>query len=266
MPESRRRSSLSAHHSRVLIRLESSLRFRARVLGEGQQNFGEGKKSFLVLIPLSAIHNLGCFCCVSSSSNGPRTPSTRLPGLLAFPPRSPPTETDSPALQMPVMSDSSPNLISYEHNNEKYSFRGILIAAILHGMSHKPDRFPTCTHLVCSVYRPGIVVVLFCQCMGALLSPTNHKHKAGGIRWGLVTLTTAMFLFSTTALALNLDALSSNYIDTRNNPILPLPGPLGSWIDPSTFSIILTNMISLNQWLADGLLVSSVFMSAVQAS
>ena len=49
-------SSLSAHHSRVLI-------------------------------PLSAIHNLVCFCCVSSSSNGPRTPSTKLPGLLAFPAR-----------------------------------------------------------------------------------------------------------------------------------------------------------------------------------
>ena len=81
-----------------------------------------------------------------------------------------------------------------------------------------------------------------------------------------MALTTAMFLFSTTALAVNLDALSSDYIDTRNKSIFPLPGPLGSRIGPSTSSIILTNMISLNQWLSDGLLVSSVSMSVVQAS
>ena len=111
---------------------------------------------------------------------------------------------------------------------------------------------------------PGIVVVLFYQCMRALLSPTNYKHKAGGIRWRLVALTTAMFLFSTAALTLNLDALSSLYIDNRVRPSLHLPGSLGYLNTQETLSTVLTSLISLNQWLADGLLVSSVSMSVVQ--
>ena len=105
--------------------------------------------------------------------------------------------------------------------------------------------------------------------MGALLSPTNRKHKAGGIRWGLVALTTAIFLFSTTALALNLDALSSDYIDHRGDPFHTLSRSLGYVISPGTISVIqhgamLFSMVSLNQWLADGLLVSSVSKSVVQ--
>ena len=114
---------------------------------------------------------------------------------------------------------------------------------------------------------PGIVIALFCQCMGTLLSPTNRKHKAGGIRWGLVALTTVMFLSSTIVVALNLDALFFGYV-TRwthwNSPTLP--GPLGSWVRVDTRGIILTNLISLNQWLVDGLLVSSISKSVVQAS
>ena len=44
-------------------------------------------------------------------------------------------------------------IIALLYKTEKYSFRGIIIATILHGASlRKPDRFPTCAHLVCSVY------------------------------------------------------------------------------------------------------------------
>ena len=102
--------------------------------------------------------------------------------------------------------------------------------------------------------------------MGALVSPTNCKHKVGGIRWGLVALTTAIFLFSTTALAVNLNALSYDYIDHRKYPDLILPGSLGYGVSPRTISTILPSMILLNQWLTDGLLVSSVSKSVVQAS
>jgi hypothetical protein len=102
--------------------------------------------------------------------------------------------------------------------------------------------------------------------MGALLGPTNRKRKAGSIKWGLVALTTAMFLSSTVALAINLDALSFEYINYREGPLLLLPGSLGYTFSQGALSIILTCMISLNQWLADGLLVSSVSKSVVQAS
>ena len=123
------------------------------------------------------------------------------------------------------------------------------------------DFLPGLTSFVRSIV-PGIVVVLFCQCMGALLSPTHRKHKAGGIRWGLVAFTTAMFFFSTTALALNLDVLSYNYIGHRDYLILDLPGSLGYLGDnQGAVNIIVLSVTPLNQWLADGLLVSSVSVS-----
>ena len=154
------------------------------------------------------------------------------------------------------MSTSTRNIALEEFSSPQYY-------TVRH--ANPTDFLPGLTSFVRSIV-PGIVVVLFCQCMGALLSPTNHKHKAGGIRWRLVALTTAMFLFSTTALAVNLDALSSDYIDYRGRPHLPLPGSLGYGVSPDTLGIIIANTISLNQWLADGLLVSSVSKSVVQAS
>ena len=128
------------------------------------------------------------------------------------------------------------------------------------------DFLPALTSFVRSIV-PGIVIVLFCQCMGALLGPTNRKHKTGGIRWGLVALTTVMFLLSTTALALNIRWLSPYCIRVHYyaNDTLLLSGPLGYQYHINTLSDIATSIISLNQWLADGLLVSSVSKSVVQA-
>ena len=101
--------------------------------------------------------------------------------------------------------------------------------------------------------------------MGALLSPTNREHKAGGIRWGLVALTTVMFWSSSTALVLNLDVLFLDYLGWKG--ILPvLPGPLGTLFSPTVYGIVLMSMISLDQWLADGLLVSCVSKPVVRAS
>ena len=126
------------------------------------------------------------------------------------------------------------------------------------------DFLPVLTSFVVSIV-PGIVTVFFCQCMGVLLSPTNRKHKSGGIRWGLSALTTAMFLFSTTTLALNLSAVypAIHYRDGRS---LARPGLLRYLITFDIPSTIPLSLISLNQWLADGLLVSSVSKSVVQAS
>ena len=86
------------------------------------------------------------------------------------------------------------------------------------------------------------------------------------MRWGLVALTTAMFLFSTITLALNPNALSFSYIDSRGHRPLVFSGPLGYWLEKDTIGTILTIMISLNQWLADGLSVGSMSKSVSWAS
>ena len=101
--------------------------------------------------------------------------------------------------------------------------------------------------------------------MGVLLSPTNRKHKAGGTRWGLVALTTAMFLFSTTTLALNLSTVYF-VVQYRDSSSFGHSGLLEFSVNldlPITIPLV---MISLNQLLADGLLVSSVFKPVVQVS
>ena len=112
----------------------------------------------------------------------------------------------------------------------------------------------------------GIVIVLFFQCMGALVSRTR-----GGIRWELVAHTVAMFSIVTIYNAISLNILSISYIDNREFPgvvgALP-PGPIGyqylTYTD--TMNVVATVMFLLNNWLADGLLVSSVPSSVVQVS
>ena len=95
--------------------------------------------------------------------------------------------------------------------------------------------------------------------MGALFNPANRTK--GGIRWGLVAHTVAMFSFVTISTALNLDIQSFSYIDNREFPGnggIP-PGPLGYQflIYSKAISVVPSIMFILNQWLADGLLVSS---------
>lgn len=110
----------------------------------------------------------------------------------------------------------------------------------------------------------GIVIVLFFQCMDALLSPYNK----GRTKWGLVAHATAMFSFVTiyTAMTLNIESIS--FIDNRNFPgadgVLP-PGPVGYQflIYSKAISIVPNVAFLLNNWLADGLLVSSVLESVV---
>ena len=106
---------------------------------------------------------------------------------------------------------------------------------------------------------PGIVVVLFFRCVGALLSPTNHAGR--GIRWLLVAHTVSMFLFVTVATAMGLNLQSSAYINNRDFPETSdstSPGPLGYKLHTYTSarSVIPNSAFRLNQWLADGLLVS----------
>ena len=106
----------------------------------------------------------------------------------------------------------------------------------------------------------GIVVTLFFQCMGVLLSPVNPVRR--GIRWSLAAHTVAMFLVLTVPVGIDLIHLSIIYINGREfpgNDQYPL-GPLGydDFIDVKAFVVVLNIMFPLNQWLADGLLVGPV--------
>jgi hypothetical protein len=96
--------------------------------------------------------------------------------------------------------------------------------------------------------------------MSALLNPVNDIR--GGIKWGLVAHTVAMFSFLTLPIAVDLNDRSNCYINERNYPgddEIP-PGPFGamSLINIEGLHLAYAAMFPLNQWLADGLLVSSV--------
>lgn len=111
----------------------------------------------------------------------------------------------------------------------------------------------------------GIVIVLFFQCMYALLRPANRK--GGGIRWWLVAHTVAMFSFATIYTALNLDIQSNSYIDNREFPGSPdgssPPGPFGYqyYIYSRAIDVVPSVVFALNNWLADGLLLYRCFIT-----
>lgn len=117
----------------------------------------------------------------------------------------------------------------------------------------------------------GVAIVLFFQCMHALLNPVNRVR--GGINWGIVAHTAAMFSFLTIPISLDLNILSIGYINGREFPGGNglFPGPLGyqslrfSGYPTATF-VVIALMFPLNQWLADGLLVTFVSNSVTRKS
>jgi hypothetical protein len=174
------------------------------------------------------------------------------------------------------MSDSSknpwssnpnaPQITHFEYVSEKSNFAGSLVGAVFYGS-------PTCTcpciraHIFCSIVVLGIFIVLFFQCMSALLNPVNGPRKK--IRWGLVAHTAAMFSFVTVYTATTLDTQSISYIDNREFPGADgwSPGPLGYqfFIYSKPITLVPSLMFTLNQWLADGLLVNPVLNLTVRA-
>jgi len=104
--------------------------------------------------------------------------------------------------------------------------------------------------------------------MAALLDPANRRRE--GIKWGLVIYTTVMFAVVTGFTATNLDIQSISYIDNREYPgnDVLIPGPLGYefLIYSKPLTIICNLMFLLNNWMADGLLVSPVLKSLAQVS
>ena len=117
----------------------------------------------------------------------------------------------------------------------------------------------------------GIVIILFFQCMSALLDPVNRTK--GEINWKFMAHTAAMFSFATIYIAMNLNIQSISFVDNREFPgittsdVLP-PGPVGyQWfLRSKPIGVATTPMIILNNWLADGLLVSVSDLTPPQAS
>ena len=99
--------------------------------------------------------------------------------------------------------------------------------------------------------------------MKALLNPANRK--IGGAGWALVAHTTVMFSIVTAITAINIHFLFVAYIDNREYPgtDVIIPGPLGyeNLVSSGAPTIASNVLFVLNQWLADALLVSSLFQN-----
>ena len=103
--------------------------------------------------------------------------------------------------------------------------------------------------------------MLFFQCMAGLFNPANRRRD--GVKWGLVSYTVAMFSFSTVLTGMSLHIQSLAFIDNRDYPGtegIP-PGPLGygASIYQTALSLTPSIMFFMTYWLADGLLVGSLF-------
>lgn len=89
-------------------------------------------------------------------------------------------------------------------------------------------------------------------------------RKGEQIKWGFVSYTVVIFSALTVQTAMNLDIQSVSYIDNCNFPgtkdALP-PGPYGYplFIAAGALNVTPNAMFFLSDWLADGLMVSSLF-------
>lgn len=174
------------------------------------------------------------------------------------------------------MSDPSPKAWSTSPNapqiprelyvDEKENLNGNFAGAILYGTltyTHPPAH----AHAVFLSMISGIIIVLFFRCMNSILNPVNRAK--GGIKWGLLVHTVAMFAFATINCCMNYDIQSIAYIDAREYPgdtAIP-PGPFGYQVGPlyrSPLNIVPGVLSFFNLWLADGLLVSLCQNQSIQ--
>jgi len=112
----------------------------------------------------------------------------------------------------------------------------------------------------------GMLVVLFFKCMASLFNPINRRDE--GIKWGLVAYTVITFSLATVCTAMNLHIESTSFIDNRGFPGVDsgaYPGPMGylGSIFYKAINVIPNAAFCSNNWLADGLLVSSLFDAVV---
>lgn len=98
--------------------------------------------------------------------------------------------------------------------------------------------------------------------MAALFNPVHRRGEP--VKWGLVSYTVAMFSIATVVTAMSLNIQSTSYIDNREFSSaegVPKPGPYGykasAQAEPTY--VVPNLMFFINNWLADGLLVSCLF-------
>ena len=108
-------------------------------------------------------------------------------------------------------------------------------------------------------FTPGILIILFSNCMTALFNPVHRRGE--GIKWGLVSYTVVMFSLVTVYTATKGHIFSISYIDNRGFP----RGPWGYQADTylTAIPIVSRAAFNLNNWSADGLLVRPSFDTVV---
>ena len=106
----------------------------------------------------------------------------------------------------------------------------------------------------------GFLVTLFFQCILALLNPVYRRGE--GVKWWLVFHTLAMFSFVTVYTSMNLYIQSNSFIDHRELPGASGPVHYQTEIRQTALGLVPNIMFNLNNWLADGLLVSPLFDAA----
>ena len=104
--------------------------------------------------------------------------------------------------------------------------------------------------------------MVFFRCMAALFNPVYRKGER--IKWWLASYTVVMFSAATVFTGVNIDLLSIAYVDNREFPGFENKLPLGPYgyqlfISPGALNVTANAMFSLSNWLADGLLVGSLF-------
>ena len=164
----------------------------------------------------------------------------------------------------------NPNAPKISHDvylREKAWFTGILVGAILYGtckISTSTGPLSVLT-AVFIWFILGVLIVLFFECMTALFNPVYRRGE--GIKWGLVSYTMITFSLVTVHFAMNAYVLSISYIDNREFGVAGEAsyGPYGyqAAINFKAISVIPRAAFRLNNWSADGLLVSSLFGAMV---
>ena len=101
----------------------------------------------------------------------------------------------------------------------------------------------------------GMLIVLFFRCMAALFNPLYRRGE--GIKWGLVSYTTIMFSLATVNIAMNIYIESISFIDNRE--FSGGPYAYAGSIYHNVINVVPNVAFCLNNWLADGLLVSFLF-------
>ena len=156
---------------------------------------------------------------------------------------------------------NAPNISRRLYFDEKAYFAGLLISSILYGRPNAPYYLRACLSVLTSfvLIILGIIIVLFFQCITGLFNPIHHKGER--IKWGLVSYTVVTFLIVTVGTTTNLGSQSVSYVDNRDFPGIEgraPPGPFTYQVFTTTsvLSIISSVSFPLNNWLADGLLVS----------